>query len=60
MIDELSVLEDRTQKLRQFIDSNDIFKTLNPEEQQDMKDQLEAMQTYCEKLTSRCKRANIL
>ena len=60
MIDELRILDDRIQKLRSFINSNEIFNTLDPNEQQDQKDQLNAMEIYSDKLTSRCKRANIL
>lgn len=59
MLDEQMQLEDRINKLRQFINGNPIFGTLSEDERNDQIEQLEAMQKYTECLDRRIKRAGL-
>lgn len=59
MIDEYKELDDRINKLASFINTNSIFKTLQDEEQEDMKAQLIWMHKYINTLANRLRRQNV-
>lgn len=60
MIAEHKELADRINKLSIFINSSEIFNTLEEDEQSDMKEQLRAMIQYRVALERRMRRKNIL
>lgn len=59
MIAEYDELRERSVKLANFINDNEIFKTLSENEQNDMKDQLMYMQKYIDCLRSRLIRSGV-
>lgn len=59
MIAEHDELRERSVKLANFINGNEIFKTLSENEQNDMKDQLMYMQKYIDCLRSRLIRSGV-
>lgn len=59
MIAEHDELRERSIKLANFINGNEIFKTLSENEQNDMKDQLMYMQKYIDCLRSRLIRSGV-
>lgn len=59
MIAEHDELRERSVKLTNFINGNEIFKTLSENEQNDMKDQLMYMQKYIDCLRSRLIRSGV-
>ena len=59
VIAEHDELRERSVKLANFISSNEIFKTLSEDEQNDMKDQLMHMQKYIDCLHSRLIRSGV-
>ena len=60
MIEEHKELEDRVLKLDKFIHGNEKFKTLDIEEQKDMKRQFMGMLAYLTALERRMKRQGLL
>ena len=56
VIDEYTELQERTSKLGAFILDNPIYKSLQEDEQKDMKIQYDAMCVYCDTLERRIKR----
>lgn len=59
VIAEYDELRERSVKLANFINGNEIFKTLSENEQNDMKDQLMYMQKYIDCLRSRLIRSGV-
>lgn len=60
MLIEYNDLKDKTHKLELFINDSPIFKTLEEDEQKDMRIQLNNMQGYLSALKSRCERQGII
>ena len=60
MLEEHKELEDRVLKLDKFIQGNEKFKTLDIEEQKDMKRQFMGMLGYLTALERRMKRQGLL
>lgn len=60
MVDELKELEGRYEKLDDFIDNNPTFKTLDYDEQIDLRRQREGMRHYHNALRDRCLRRGLI
>ena len=56
VVEEYKELKDKTTKLRAFILDNPIYRSLEEDEQKDLKVQYDAMCIYCDALESRIKR----
>ena len=58
VVNECSELKDKAEKLSKFIGDSDIFPTLDPEEQELLKEQCETMWEYFEILEKRIAKFN--
>lgn len=60
MIKEFYELEDRLNKLSNFIQNNSLFQKLELEEREDLINQLKGMEIYYKSLKNRCLRQKLL